>query len=651
MNSFPHGRLSAIRSRRTAGALGLLAALAALGMLAALARTRHSVQTPPPDADPRLTYAGPYRNVRPGVGYTGDEACAACHEQQARTYRDHPMSRSVTSVADQAGSPRKTAATHDGSFESGGFTYASECRDGRIVHRETRRDAQGRIVSEVSALVHYAIGSGTRGSSYLIDKGGYVLESPLSWFTQKGIWDLSPGFARGAHRFTRPITADCLFCHSNAVAPVEHVANRFQEPLFRGTGIGCERCHGPGQEHVARRQRGEDVAGPDDTIVNPGRLEPALRDAVCEQCHLQGEVRVLRRNRGLFDYRPGLPLHLFLSVFVRPSERADHQKAVTHVPQMHLSRCYRQSQGALGCVSCHDPHLLPAAADRVAYYRDRCLRCHQETSCGIPPEDQRRQNCADDCTSCHMPREKSSNIAHAAVTDHRIPRRAGPSAAPQPSATTGLPLVHFHSPLLAEEDEGLGRDLGIALMDLVKALPDAGMRLQFSRLASPRLEEAWRRAPEDVPALEARASALWVEGLRDSALASFEAALALAPDREFCLASAARLSAELDRPAAELAYWRRAVAANPWAVRYHVELAQALAKRDDWDGALEECQAAVELNPGDWEPRMLWVRCKVAQGKRDEARAELERVLGLNPPQPEKLRRWFTDALGVRRPG
>ena len=35
---------------------------------------------------------------------------------------------------------------------------------------------------------------------------------------------------------------------------------------FRGHGIGCERCHGPGELHVAAR--GEE----DGTIVNPGRL-------------------------------------------------------------------------------------------------------------------------------------------------------------------------------------------------------------------------------------------------------------------------------------------------------------------------------------------------------------------------------------------
>jgi hypothetical protein len=66
-----------------------------------------------------------------------------------------------------------------------------------------------------------------------------------------------------------------------------------------------ESIPGPGELHV-RRRRGQkaDPGDGDDTIVNPRRLEPALREAVCEQCHLQGQARVLRRGRGPFDYRP-----------------------------------------------------------------------------------------------------------------------------------------------------------------------------------------------------------------------------------------------------------------------------------------------------------------------------------------------------------
>src|SRR5262249_57855384 len=107
---------------------------------------------------------------------------------------------------------------------------------------------------------------------------------------------------------------------------------------------------------------GPPAAKPDETIVNPARLPARLRDAVCEQCHLQGESRILRRGREAFDYRPGLPLHLFWSVFIRPPELVEGLKFVGHVEQMRSSKCWSKSGGELACVSWHDPHRLPEPA-------------------------------------------------------------------------------------------------------------------------------------------------------------------------------------------------------------------------------------------------------------------------------------------------
>src|SRR5262245_58160657 len=64
--------------------------LVVLGVVSLLAAWRYwpkggdsspHVPAPPPPAasDPRLSYATPYRNVRPDVAYVGDEACAGCH--------------------------------------------------------------------------------------------------------------------------------------------------------------------------------------------------------------------------------------------------------------------------------------------------------------------------------------------------------------------------------------------------------------------------------------------------------------------------------------------------------------------------------------------------------------------------------------------
>ena len=58
------------------------------------------------------------------------------------------------------------------------------------------------------------------------------------------------------------------------------------------------------------------------------------------------------------DFRPGLEFYQFWSIFVPAT--AGTNKFASQAEQMHESRCYRASQGRLGCISCHDPHVLPA---------------------------------------------------------------------------------------------------------------------------------------------------------------------------------------------------------------------------------------------------------------------------------------------------
>ena len=500
----------------------------------------------------RDVYAdSPYLNARPGIGYVGDAACAGCHQEISEAYHLHPMGRSLAPVAGAKDGPPANAATGI-PIDNKGVQYTIEHRDGKVFHKATRRDVGGNVLAEIGAEVRFALGSGTRGISYLIDRDGYLFQSPISWYTQQQRWDISPDY--GAYtkqaNFERPVQPNCLFCHANQFHSIAGTENHYETPIFQGLAIGCERCHGPGDLHVSRDHNSTEF---DATIVNPARLAPALRDSVCEQCHLQGTIRIARAGHEPWDYRPGLPIHRFLAVFLMKYDKRDRFDAVGHVEQMATSRCFTASEGQLGCISCHDPHRLPAPATKVAYYRERCLECHVKNGCALPLAERQARGKAENCIACHMPRSDIANVPHTAATDHRILRGVPGSVPGNLQKSQGQPgeshLMDFHWPLMTEEEQqDAARDMGVALgwaARSLRASPQVAKLVATQGL--PLLEAAVRDRPDDLSAREFLGETLAILDRPEDALHAFEEVLRREPGRESALHSSGRLLTHLQR--------------------------------------------------------------------------------------------------------
>jgi tetratricopeptide (TPR) repeat protein len=634
-----------------------------------------------PSEDPRRAGQGSFQNIHPDVKYVGTAACATanCHAGIAETYYQTPMARSLTRISHSTRDEGYAPSHHNPfqAFDSLFFVQRRRApRGDHVWHRQSRSDEKGQLIYQDEMEVHYAIGSGNHGHSYLAVHGdGYLFQTPISWFSQKQIWDLSPGMDPALRRV---ITPECLFCHSNQARAREGYLNRYQTPIFSGHAIGCERCHGPGEEHarnpgLKRVEPGTvadlrtTVRRVDFTIVNPGKLKPALREAVCQQCHLEGESRVLRRGRGLYDFRPGLPLEEFLSIFVHARESGEEKKAVNHVEQMYLSRCFQRSEadGKLGCISCHDPHQHVGPERRLAHYRERCLQCHadgertgttnesgarsaaahklpaqklpaQKLPCALPLK-QRLQN-QDDCMACHMPRYGTTDIAHAASTDHRIIRGGETKVPTQPKNKAGwnLPLVSFHRQS-GPEDKELVRDLGIALNRLAISHKDLSLLAPSATF----LDTALMDFLDDWEIWQERGLNFLAQQRYASALVAFNTILAKSPDKEATLeaaAAAAQAQGDLD---SALDFWRRAAAMSPWRAEYQGSLAKVLARKQAWEELGGPCRQWLRLSPANLEARMLLIEHYIRTGKRAEANAELSRVEALRPPRLAQIKAWF----------
>lgn len=376
----------------------------------------------------------------PQARYVGSNVCGSCHRSTYASFRQTSMGRSMLPGDTDSVSLPLPARVYD---KDSNQYFEVMRKDGSLFQSQYSLDSNGKDTFRQVWKIAYVVGAGDDGFGFLIQRDHYLFEAPLSYFTTTQSWGFSPGFEIHNRAFTRPILARCIVCHSGRSNPVVGQVGLYKDPPFDELAVGCENCHGPGDRHVAERTQEEmagvpPASGADASIVNPARLSGWSADNICMRCHQGQDVRVETQGKTIQDFRPGMPLGKYVSIFKVAPEAGASTTALPleHYFGMTLSQCYRASRN-LHCVTCHDPHEQSSSADAMANYRAQCLRCHSEKSCRLDPGKRLSTSPPDDCLTCHMPKRKVTTIAHAALTDHSIPARAGSAFAASEESTRG----------------------------------------------------------------------------------------------------------------------------------------------------------------------------------------------------------------------
>ena len=257
------------------------------------------------------------------------------------------------------------------------------------------------------ALVQYAFGSGDRGLT-LVGRGdkGQALELRLSQYRTgtSSRWDVTSGHILQPNEATQylgePLTEDgirhCLICHVTDAQAIVQASG----PGSTDRGIGCEKCHGPGENHIlAIKADFLDLA-----IIDPKMASGLRVVALCAQCH---------------------------SPLGRQTSPEDPSAVRFPGTTLTWSRCFLESKDKLDCMTCHDPHRN--AATSPAHYEAKCLSCHSGTarSGGSRPRSEPTSvsettgpatcpvNPTKGCVACHMPSVKNV-VPHSSFADHFI---------------------------------------------------------------------------------------------------------------------------------------------------------------------------------------------------------------------------------------
>jgi len=517
--------------------------------------------------------------------YVGNQTCAKCHEEIARIYARTPMATSSGVVGDDVA---------EGGFrhKPSGVSYRIARENGAVwLEYERRGGAPDGARLQGRRQLQYFIGSNAAGRSFLSMIDRFLFQAPVTWYAQSRRWDVSPGYEADMEmRFSRPIEANCLYCHASQSQPVFDTQNRYVDPPFAQPGVACERCHGPGSLHA------QGLAA----MINPAKLDAARRDSVCAQCHLSGEARVERPGKTLASYRPGALLSDYVSYFVFEESRKMGLKANSHVENLAQSACKQRSGEQMSCLSCHDPHSTPAPGARADYFREKCLACHRPES--LPANDSHTRKA--DCAGCHMPKSRVVDGGHGVLTDHRIPRVPIDEKA---GAAAGRKLVSF--PGFTSD----ARMLGLAYAEVALRSNDPFHQREAWLL----LSEALPRSETDPELLTRLAFIQEARNETGQALKLYEAALQAEPHRapQFVIAAvnaggiyAAR--GELERA---IALWQDALSRNPALSEAAFNLALALQSQGNVKKAGEALEQLLRFDPDSTRCKDLLRQVRIAE--------------------------------------
>jgi Cytochrome c554 and c-prime len=329
--------------------------------------------------------------------YVGDSKCLSCHaDKQTYLQTAHHLTSSLP-----------TQQSIEGSFSPGQNVLKTTNPD-----LSFRMDATANGFTETAVIgtppnaithterIDLVIGSGRKGQTYLYWKGDRLFELPVSYWTELGSWVDSPGYRDDFPNFERPVPPRCLECHASYFASLtpESPSNLYKKTGFI-LGISCERCHGPGQEHVAHHASGQ-AALAGEGIVNPAKLSRDRQADICAMCHAGIGTAPLAPA---FSYIPGEPLQDYIQLGV-PNPDAKIDVHGNQVMLLQRSRCF-QSSPDMSCSTCHNVHVPQRDA---ASFSSHCLACHQAEGCGEFKKT--GSSLAANCIDCHMPKQESNLI-------------------------------------------------------------------------------------------------------------------------------------------------------------------------------------------------------------------------------------------------
>ena len=306
--------------------------------------------------------------------YTGRAVCGECHQENFNLHAKHGHASTFFKVADTDVPQILDGKTFDAGEDYGVYSY--------------QKDDAGNLTATIqngdkpeSLPIQFVLGSGHNAQTFLsllADAEGKTvgIEHRVSCYADQrlgltvGHENVSP--TSPAEMFGMSSDGDvlerCIYCHTTT-AKVEKGRVDDLTPH-----VNCEKCHGPGSEHVRLARKGPD---PPPYSVGKDTWDRESEIQLCGDCH-----RLPRSisQQELREY---------------PDTLARFQPV-----GMLRSKCYLESEQSFRCSTCHDPHTTNHGKQQKVEHVKTCISCHDQAEtthviCPVSPTA--------NCIHCHMP--------------------------------------------------------------------------------------------------------------------------------------------------------------------------------------------------------------------------------------------------------
>ena len=323
--------------------------------------------------------------------FVGAEKCMSCHRDIYKTWQESTHYRAVQEVT----------PTHNGVIAQ--WKGVLKLKSGNIPEETIKLDRgpDGEFlvtlvdIKDPAKGTTYKVlrtqGAGSmKGQNYYTKIGNNYYLLPIYWETISSkftpasfdMWYNDDGSLKQPP-VERSWEMTCAGCHQTGLE-YKKVQDRY-EATYTDLSIGCEKCHGPGSEHVKSPSA--------KNIVNPRELDYDRGLDVCNQCHAtQGRSVPKGTFRGAWNeeknvgFKPGEVLGDYMQSGGMPGSSG--MSKLSARDGYHSLAASKHYEAKTSCFDCHNPHGGPVTANLKRGDMDNslCLYCHATEAKFATPE-------------------------------------------------------------------------------------------------------------------------------------------------------------------------------------------------------------------------------------------------------------------------